>query len=84
MSQGSQDGKWFTGNVWNTNLIYLDDVPEDGVYSFTSTATVSEGMINVSSFTLGFRCDYWASGMYRIRSVKVEKGDTNSQWSPGL
>lgn len=83
-TQGAQDGRWSTGNVWNGSLVNLSEAPEDGVYRYTSTAAVSGDMLNVSRFDVGFRCDYWASGMYRVRFVKIEKGDTAGEWSPGL
>ena len=83
-AQGAQDGRWSTGNVWNGSLVNLGEAPEDGIYRYTSTAAVSGDMVNVSRFDAGFRCDYWASGMYRVRLVKIEKGDTTGEWSPGL
>lgn len=83
-AQGAQDGRWFTGSVWNGNLINLIEAPADGLYAYTSTVTVSADMANVSTFDLGFRCDYWASGMFRVRKVKVEKGDTATAWVAGL
>ena len=84
LTQGAQDGKWTVGNVWNGELVNLNEVPEDGVYSFTSTVVIDDNMAKVSRFDLGFRCDYWASGSFRVRNVKVEKGDTATEWSPGV
>lgn len=84
LTQGAQDGKWTAGNVWNGELVNLNEVPEDGVYSFTSTVVIDDNMAKVSRFDLGFRCDYWASGSFRVRNVKVEKGDTATEWSPGI
>lgn len=83
-TQGAQDGKWNSGNVWNGNLVNLFEAPEDGMYRYTATVAVSGAMVDVNTFNIGFRCDYWASGMYRVRYVKVEKGETNTEWSPGL
>lgn len=82
-AQGAQDGKWYTGNVWDGSLISLTEAPEDGVYIFTSTREVNEDMAMVSTFGVGFRCDYWGSGSFRVRNVKIEKGSTKSEWSPG-
>lgn len=84
LTQGERDGKWTAGNVWNGKLVNLNEVPEDGVYSFTSTVVIDDNMAKVSRFDLGFRCDYWASGSFRVRNVKVEKGDTATEWSPGI
>lgn len=83
-AQGAQDGKWTTGNVWNGNLINLTEVPENGVYSCTSTVDVSEDMSVISTFNIGFRCDYWASGAFRVRGVTVEKGSRTSAWNQGV
>ncbi len=82
-TQGAQDGKWIAANIWDGSLIDLSEVPKDGVYRFTSTKAISEDMVNISTFNVGFRCDYWASGMYRVRNVKIEKG-SHSEWSPGI
>ena len=83
-TEGAQYGKWITGNVWDGNLINLNGVPENGIYRFTSTRAISGDMQNISTFNIGFRCDYWGSGMYSVRDVKVEKGTMSSEWSPGL
>lgn len=83
-TQGAQDNRWFTGNPWNGNLVNLYEPPGDGVYKFESAVAVSGDMANVSTFNLGFRCDYWESGSFRVRNVKVEKGDTRGEWSPGV
>ena len=83
-TQGAQDGKWNSGNVWNGNLVNLFEAPDDGMYRYTATVAVSGAMVDVNTFNIGFRCDYWASGMYRVRDVKIEKGETSTEWSPGL
>lgn len=83
-TQGAQDGSWNTGNVWNGNLVNLTDVPADGICMFTSTVAVSGSMADISNFDIGFRCDYWASGMYRVRNVRIERGDQRSEWKPGI
>ena len=83
-AQGAQDGKWFTGNIWNSNLINLYEAPKNGVYVCQYTNSISGDMVGVRTFDLGFRCDYWASGSFRVRNVKIETGDTSTTWSPGL
>lgn len=83
-TQGAQDNRWFTNNVWNDGLITLESVPEDGVYTYTVSNVISGPMAGVSTFSLGFRCDYWASGAYRVRLVKIETGDHAGEWSPGV
>lgn len=83
-AQGLQDGRWFTDNVWDGNLINLQGVPADGVYKVTSNKTVSGDMVHVSTFDIGFRCDDWASGSFRVRNVKIEKGNIPTEWTPGI
>ena len=83
-TQGAQDGSWGSGNVWNSKLINFKEAPEDGVYTFTSTVAVSEAMTQISTFNIGFRCDFWESGSFRVRNVKIEKGDTFTGWTPGV
>ena len=57
--------------------------PADGIYTFTVTREVSDAMIDASVFGVGFRCDYWASGSFRVRKVKIDKGDSQTEWEPG-
>ena len=83
-TQGAADGKWNIGNVWNPGLIKLDEAPKDGVYRFAMTSAVNKKMTETSTFDISFRCDNWASGSFRVRSVKIEKGDTAGPWSPGI
>ena len=83
-TQGAQDGKWFTKNIWTNNLINLSEVPQDGVYTYHSSNTISSDMINVNTFNIGFRCDYWSAGSYRVRKVMIKKGKKVSKWSPGI
>ena len=83
-SQGSTDGNWSTGNIWDSKLICLSVPPKDGIYKFTTTRTLDEDMARVSTFNIGFRCDNWASGKFRVRHIKIEKGDEATEWSPGI
>ena len=84
LAQGAQDGKWVTGNVWNSNLVNILEPPEDGIYTYTVSGKVSEKMTGISTFDLGFRCDYWATGSFRVRKIKVEVGDEATEWTPGI
>ena len=83
-TQGPQDGKWYTGNVWDNSLVYLEEAPADGIYKYESTVAVTGEMVDVSTFVVGFRCDNWASGSFRVRNVKIEKDDHATAWSPGI
>ena len=83
-TQGSVDGRWDIGNIWDGSLVWLEAPPGDGVYKYISTRVVDENMAKASSFELGFRCDNWASGSFRVRNIKVEKGNNATEWTPGL
>ena len=80
-TQGPVDDNWEKRNIWNIELIKLDEIPEDGVYQFTATVRISENNLDGKRFVLGFRCDNWGEGTFRIRNVKVEKGTQATEWS---
>ena len=84
LTHGSADGKWGIGNVWDSSLICLDSKPEDGIYCFKSTVTVNEAMESVSGYNIGFRCDNWETGCFRVREVIILKGEEVNEWVPGL
>lgn len=83
-TQGATDGRWDVGNVWDGSLIYLSNPPQDGIYKYSATRMINEKMKNITCFDLGFRCDNWKSGMFRVRRVKIERGDVASNWTPGV
>lgn len=82
-TQGAVDGGWDIGNIWNS-LVYLEVPPENGVYRYTASMEINESMAGASWFNIGFRCDNWASGRFRVKGVKIEKGESTTVWSPGL
>lgn len=73
-SQGSVDKSWNMYNPWN-NYVYLAEPPEDGIYTFQVSYRLNENMAQSSEFELGFRCDYWSSGSFRVRNVIVTRGE---------
>lgn len=73
-SQGSVDKSWNVYNPWN-NYVYLAEPPEDGIYTFQVSYRLNENMAQSSEFELGFRCDYWSSGSFRVRNVIVTRGE---------
>lgn len=81
VTQGSVDGSWGIGNIWNKSLVSLAEVPADGVYKYTVTSLITPKNVDATAFNLGFRCDYWASGQFRVRCIKVEKGNFLTEWS---
>ena len=83
-TQGSVDGSWEIKNVWSTRLMDINAPPNDEIYTFSIASSLDERMSEASNFLLCFRCDYWKSGMFRVRKVKVEKGNSSTEWTPGL
>lgn len=84
LTQGTVDGKWDISNVWDPSLVYLEETPRDGVYYYKSTIHVNEAMTHASEFGVGFRCDNWNSGSFRVKNVMIIKGEDEIEWSPGL
>jgi len=81
-TQGAVDKSWELGNIWNSKIIKLSEPPEDGVFFYTATNQITEKNVDATQFNIGFRCDYWASGSFRIRNIKVEKGTIATEWTP--
>lgn len=79
--QGSVDGKWEAGkfNPWNE---YLYDI-KNGIVTFSKkiTSPVEPTPVEVYA-NCDFRVDYWATGRYRWRRIKVVKGNKATDWTP--
>lgn len=83
IANGTVDDSWGElgeSNVWKY-LVNLNEPPVNGVYSFTATRKISETNVNATVFELGFLCENWAGGQFRVRCVKVERGINATQWS---
>ena len=80
LSYGKVDNAWEIGNIWG-RVVYLEEAPTDGVYKIIGTRRISEENVSATWFNIGLLCDYWASGSFRVRGIKVEKGITASAWS---
>ena len=72
-TQGATDGQWIGANVWNSSLIFLDEPIENGTKEYQATVELNEIGAEINLFDLGFRCDYWGSGEFRVRNVKMER-----------
>ena len=83
-SQGRGDGSWKNGSIWNSKLVWEGKPLQDGVYEFSNTVGIDDSIVNVNSFELGFRCDYWGSGSFRVKNIKIEKGEASNKCSPGV
>lgn len=84
IAQGPTDGDWGKENVWDWRLVGIGECPENGIYHFLCVRQITSDMATIDSFYLGFRCDQWNGGKFRIRDVKVEKCEEESAWTPGL
>ena len=65
-----------------TNAMNITETPADGVYHYTATGKLSANYTNATKVQFAPRADYWGSGKYRIRNVKLEKGNKVTDWSP--
>ena len=82
-TQGKTDDGWSVGNPWWI-VAYWDSLPENTIYKFEKTTIIDQEMARASVFEIGFRCDNWASGSFRVRKIKSEKGHSATDWTPGL
>lgn len=82
-TQGSVDEGWDVGNIWS-HYVWLNYSPSDGIYKYSTTQTIDSNMANAKVFEIGFRCDNWAGGSFRVRNVKIEKNEEPSEWTPGI
>ena len=81
-SQGMIDDAWSAGNPWWL-VVYTENPPQDGILQYEKSTIIDINNVDKSKFEIGFRCDNWASGAFRVRKIKIEKGDHASEWSPG-
>lgn len=56
--------------------------PEDGVYHYVKTVTFTDDYSGKDYYQCYPRMDYWASGKWRMRNVKLEKGTKATDWTP--
>lgn len=82
---GTWAGNWFDKNIWYKPSI-LTAPPEDGVKKFVWFNTMSSEHYteeDLNTFSLQLRCDYWGSGRFRYRCLKIERGYVDyPQWTP--
>lgn len=78
-SQGSTDGKWESRHIWNQKLIDMREAPAFGIYQFTVTQELYEKQVHANVLNIGFRCDFWSSGAFRVSNVVIRKGSGNDR-----
>ena len=82
-TQGTVDGRWDIANPWN-DVVSIADPPQDGIYHYAKGVTINNQMAGARNYQIGFRCDNWESGSFRVRKIKIEKNQTLGEWGPGI
>ena len=81
-TQGTVDGSW--SDVFNVfaNSLLTRQTPANAVYHLSRTNKARKSNTANRKFQLGIRCDWFASGKFRWRRIKAEKGSKATDWSP--
>ena len=82
LTQGTVDGSW--SDVFNVfaNSLLTWQTPVNAVYHLSRTNKARKSNTANRKFQLGIRCDWFASGKFRWRRIKAEKGSKATDWSP--
>lgn len=81
-TQGTVDGSWSdVFNVFADSLL-TRQTPVNAVYHLSRTNKARKSNTANRKFQLGIRCDWFASGKFRWRRIKAEKGSKAADWSP--
>lgn len=80
-AQTSVDGGWSKPSIWNTNLILHRTEPEDSVVKYVYTYQIQQSNKDAVEMRPAIRIDY-ARGSFRYKCVKIEKGNTATDWTP--
>ena len=82
LTQGTVDGSWsHVFNVFADSLL-TRQTPVNAVYHLSRTNKAQKSNTANRKFQLGIRCDWFASGKFRWRRIKAEKGSKATDWSP--
>lgn len=82
--QGDVDNKWLIRNPFVqyqfTQKALAGDYTEHISYQ---CKILDQDVANATCFGFGYRCDYSdGTGKFRLKNIKVEKGNTPTEWSP--
>ena len=82
LTQGTVDGS--LSDVFNVfaNSLLTRQTPVNAVYHLSRTNKAQKSNTANRKFQLGIRCDWFASGKFRWRRIKAEKGSKATDWSP--
>ena len=82
LTQGTVDGSFsHVFNVFADSLL-TRQTPVNAVYHLSRTNKAQKSNTANRKFQLGIRCDWFASGKFRWRRIKAEKGSKATDWSP--
>ena len=82
LTQGTVDGSLsHVFNVFADSLL-TRQTPVNAVYHLSRTNKAQKSNTANRKFQLGIRCDWFASGKFRWRRIKAEKGSKATDWSP--
>mgnify|MGYP000257179671 CR=1 FL=1 len=82
LTQGTVDGSFsHVFNVFADSLL-TRQTPVNAVYHLSRTNKARKSNTANRKFQLGIRCDWFASGKFRWRRIKAEKGSKATDWSP--
>ena len=81
-TQGTVDGS--LSDVFNVfaDSLLTRQTPVNAVYHLSRTNKARKSNTANRKFQLGIRCDWFASGKFRWRRIKAEKGSKATDWSP--
>lgn len=82
--QGDVDGAWTAGNPFINYNFGSKALNGDYTEHVTYTCQLANNaQASATKFTFGYRCDYSnGTGKFRIRNLKVERGNKATDWSP--
>lgn len=82
--QGAVDEAWTAGNPFTNYNFRSKALNGDYTEHVTYTCQLANNaQASATKFTFGYRCDYSnGTGKFRIRNLKVERGNKATDWSP--
>lgn len=80
---GETDNSWELSSPWS-QLLWTESVPENGCIKLSTKWVVDENNVKSCEINIGFRCDNWSSGRFRVRNLCITKGEYSEKWYPGL
>lgn len=82
--QGNVDNKWLIRNPFAHYQFTQKALAGDYTEHISYQCKISDqDVANATCFGFGYRCDYSdGTGKFRLKNIKVEKGNTPTEWSP--